>query len=504
MTNLKNITDMGKKKTLKELLRGVDIIASTGHLDKGVTGVTNDSRQIEKDNCFVAVRGFQQDGLKYVKDAVKRGANAIVSQHKPGKDVPGITWVQVKNDRRTFSKMAARFYENVSDCLYNIGVTGTNGKTTITALVSAILNRETKTARIGTLGMRFGEIVRETRLTTPESVDIFKFLSEVRALGAENLVMEVSSVALRLYRVENIKFSQGIFTTFSGDHLDFHKTMEEYLASKMLLFRKLQEDDWAVINIDDPVAFKIIEQLNCKYVTYGFSGEADVRPLKYKLSIGGAYGIEALLHTPRGALEIRSPLIGRINLMNIMAAVTSAVIKGISFENIAAAAAEFKPVKGRLDFAYKNDFSVVIDYAHTDNALEALLQSLRELVGGRIILVFGAGGSRDKTKRPRMGKAASQYADFVVVTSDNPRKEEPEDIIRDILQGFEPGFKNFITEPDRTAAIKKALHIAARGDLVVVAGKGHENYQIFKDRTIHFDDFEVVKKLMEERRMKNA
>jgi len=312
--------------------------------------------------------------------------------------------------------------------------------------------------------------------------------------------MEVSSVALRLYRVEDIKFSQGIFTSFSGDHLDFHKTMEDYLESKIVLFKKLQPNDRAVINIDDPHAFKIIEQLNCKYLTYGFSKDADVRPLEYKCSISG---IQALLETPGGELKIRSSLLGRINLLNIMAAVTSAIIKGISFENIAAAVEEFKPIKGRLDFAYKNDFFVLIDYAHTDKALESLLQSLKEIAAGRIIVVFGAGGSRDKTKRPRMGKAASIIADFVVVTSDNPRKEEPEAIIEDIMEGFDPAFKDFIIEIEREKAIKKALNMAAKGDLVVVAGKGHEDYQIFKDKTIHFDDYEVVRKLMKKKE-KNA
>jgi UDP-N-acetylmuramoyl-L-alanyl-D-glutamate--2,6-diaminopimelate ligase len=453
----------------------------------------------------VAIKGFKQDGLEYVEEAVKKGANSIVSQHKytSGEAYKNITWVQVTNDRYTFSKMVSRFYNNVSDNLYSIGVTGTNGKTTVTALVAAILEREASTVQMGTLGMSFGETHEKTHLTTPEPIDLFRFLSQAYDQGAKNLVMEVSSVALRLHRVEDIKFSQGIFTTFSGDHLDFHKTMEDYLESKIVLFKNLQLNDWAVINIDDPHASKIIEQLNCRYLTYGFSENADVRPLEYKCSIAGNRSIQALLQTPRGELKIRSSLLGRINLLNIMAAVTSAMIKGISFENIAAAIEEFKPIKGRLDIAYKNDFFVVIDYAHTDKALEALLQSLQEIAAGRIIVIFGAGGSRDKTKRPRMGKAASKNADFVVVTSDNPRKEQPEAIIKDILVGFDPTFKDFIIEIDREKAIRKALNMASKGDLVVVAGKGHEDYQIFRDKTIHFDDYEVVRTLMKKRE-KNA
>lgn len=485
-------------KALKELLTNVDIIDCTGPVDREISGVTIDSRKVTPGACFIAVKGYREDGLKYVKDAVEKGAAVVIARQKPPKEYPDLTWVQVKNDRLAFSRMAANFYDNVQDSYYAVGVTGTNGKTTITALLSAILSREAQTAQIGTLGMQVGDVYRGTQLTTPESIDIYKFLTDAREQGAVNLVMEVSSVSLVLHRVEDIKFSQAIFTTFSGDHLDFHKTMEEYLAAKMILFRKLGEDNWAVINIDDPSAHKIIRELNCKYLTYGFSEDADVRPLKYKFSIGGGTGISALLKTPRGDIKIASPLIGRLNLMNIMAAVTSAVIKGVPFDTITAAVAEFKPVKGRLDFAYNGDFSVLIDYAHTDNALEMLLQSMREMVTGRVIVVFGAGGNRDKTKRPRMGKAASENADFVVVTSDNPRQEEPGDIINDILQGFDPGFKNYIVEPDREAAIKKAVLMAVKDDLVVVAGKGHENYQIFKDRTIHFDDYEVVRELVKD------
>ncbi|MCK5056530.1 MAG: UDP-N-acetylmuramoyl-L-alanyl-D-glutamate--2,6-diaminopimelate ligase, partial [Candidatus Aminicenantes bacterium] len=226
-----------------------------------------------------------------------------------------------------------------------------------------------------------------------------------------------------------------------------------------------------------------------------FSGQADVRPVDYKLSPDG---LEAVVHTPQGEINIESSLIGRINLSNILAAVASSLVQGISFTDIAAAVKDFKAVRGRLDVAYRNDFYVLIDYAHTDQALSALLQSLREAAGKRIIVVFGAGGSRDKTKRPRMGEAASRHADFVVVTSDNPRAEDPADIAGDITPGFVPGFKDYIVELDREKAIKKALEMARKGDLVVVAGKGHEDYQVFRDRTIHFDDYEVVRKLIKE------
>jgi UDP-N-acetylmuramoyl-L-alanyl-D-glutamate--2,6-diaminopimelate ligase len=480
---------------LDELLKDVAIVASSDDLHVEVTGVQADSRKIKPKNCFVAIPGFKVSGLTYVGDAIANGASCVIFETNPEDTLPEIpfvvTWIQVVNARVALSKLAAAFYgyKRISPSLYVVGVTGTNGKTTITSLIQAIFSREHPTAKIGTLGMFFEESATKTTLTTPEATEIFEFLSRVHEQGCSHVVMEVSSVALKLHRVGDLRFSQGIFTNFSGDHLDFHKSMEDYLGSKLMLFRQLTMEDWAVVNIDDPSALKIIEQLNCKYLTYGFCEDADVRPLRYKLSLEG---VQATLATPRGNITIKSILLGRLNLVNIMAAVASAVIRGIALENIAAAVREFKPVRGRLDLVYRSPFSVLIDYAHTDNALETLLQSLKEIVSHKIILVFGAGGSRDKTKRPRMGKAASRFADSIIVTSDNPRNEEPMNIINDIIQGFEPGFKNFLVEVDRKKAIEKALHLAAPGDLVVVAGKGHEDYQIFKDKTLHFDDYEVV------------
>ena len=488
---------------LDELLEGVEIISASDDLHVEVSGFHMDSRKIKPGYCFVAIRGYKENGLQYLGDAILNGAKAIVFETSPDDTLPEIpvtaTWVQVENARVALSRMAATLYgyDSFAASMYAIGVTGTNGKTTVINLIHAIFNREIKTAKIGTLGMAFEKDQVKTSLTTPESIDIFEFLAAAHKQGCKAMVMETSSVALKVHRVAHLHFSQGIFTNFSGDHLDFHQTMEDYLDSKLILFKNLTMENWAIINIDDPSAIKIIEQLNCKYLTYGFSKDADVRPMKYKLTLDG---IQATLDTPRGKINIKSALLGRVNLANIMAAVSSAVIKGISLENIAAAVQDFKPVKGRLDRAYSGDFSVLIDYAHTDKALEGMLQSLKEIATNRIILVFGAGGSRDKTKRPRMGNVACQYADFVVVTSDNPRKEDPQAIIQDILQGFAQDFKAYIVEIDREKAIEKALDMAQPGDLVVIAGKGHEDYQIFKDKTIHFDDYEMVKTILDKKR----
>ncbi len=484
-------------KYLDELLADVEVISHGGDLHREITGIEYDSRRIENGNCFLAIRGFKKDGLEYIDEALKKGAAAVISEaslKERFKNTRDFTWIQVRSDRKALSRLAAAFYDNPAEKMYSVGVTGTNGKTTVMSLVAAILRREGKTAAVGTLGMSCDGIFKKTTLTTPEAPDIFRFLAHQCQPHCQHLVLEVSSVGLKLQRVENIPFSQAIFTTFSGDHLDFHQTMGDYFESKMHLFERLTAEGWAVINIDDSRSVQVIERLDRKYMTYGFSGHADVRPLGYKLS---RQGIEAEVQTPKGNIKIESSLIGRLNLTNILAAVTSAMIKGVPFDRIAAAIREFNAVRGRLDVAYSGRFSVLIDYAHTDNALESLLLSLREVAEQRIIIVFGAGGSRDQTKRPRMGSAAARHADFVLVTSDNPRHEEPQAIIADIIKGFPANFNNYLVEVDRETAIKRALDMAEEGDLVVVAGKGHEDYQIFKDRTIHFDDYEVVQKLLD-------
>ena len=488
-----------RQKYLKDLVKTLDVVKWWGDLDVEITGIASDSRKVAAGFCFVAIRGFKEDGHRYTGDALDKGAVAVLTEAAPtDRELHLATaWIQIKNDRLALSKISAAFYDNPSELLNVIGVTGTNGKTTVATLVGAILEKNAKTAVIGTLGMKggaAGELSVDTSLTTPESSEILGYMASAVEQGYEHVVMEVSSVALKLYRVEDVLFDQAIFTSFSGDHLDFHRTMEEYFSAKLALFKKLSPENWAIVNIDDPVAFKIIEVLECKYLTYGFAAEADVRPIKSKLTVKG---IQATILTPKGRLEIKSSLVGRVNLQNILAAVSSAVIADVPLPIIQDAIREFPAVKGRLDFAYRGDFSVLIDYAHTDNALESLLKSLKEITAGNVILVFGAGGSRDKTKRPRMGKVASELADFVIVTSDNPRMEDPDAIIRDIVGGFTPGFHRFHIEVDRETAIMNAISRAEAGDIVAIAGKGHENYQIFADRTIDFDDFEVVTRCLE-------
>lgn len=483
-------------KRLEQLLTDIEVLTVQGSVRRKVTGIQVDSRKIEPDNCFVAIEGFNQTGLAYINDAIKRGAGVVVSERELPGEYPQITWIQVRNARQSASRLSASFFDNPVQDMYVVGVTGTNGKTTIMSLICAIYRQAHQTAAIGTLGMTFNSRTHKSSLTTPEAVDLFPFLKEARDYGCTDLVMEVSSVALELHRVDDIHFSQAIFSTFSGDHLDFHHSMENYFQAKLNLFKGLSRQAWAAVNIDDPRGHQIIDELDCNFLTFGFSTMADIHPLEYQLNLRGT---EATIKTPKGPLVVRSPLLGRINLLNILAAVTSAIIRGIDFDLIASGIETFKGVRGRLDVAYRNDIYVLIDYAHTDKALEGLLRSLREVADKRIVLVFGAGGSRDTGKRPRMGRIASNLADHVVVTSDNPRAEEPEKIVEDIVAGFDHHFSNYTVEIDRKTAIKKALTEAKAGDMVVIAGKGHEDYQIFKDKIIHFDDFEVVEEVLREK-----
>jgi UDP-N-acetylmuramoyl-L-alanyl-D-glutamate--2,6-diaminopimelate ligase len=483
-------------KTIETLINQLEYISSYGDLSVPIFGIEYDSRNIKPDFCFIAIKGVKIDGNNHIQEAVANGARAIVSELPYNPIYQHVTWIQIKNSRFALSHLANVFYNYPAESAYVVGVTGTNGKTTISSLIYEIYNTIEKTAMIGTLGMKTREENLKTSLTTPESLHLLKFLSDIKQADYQTLVMEVSSVALVFHRTAHINFDQAIFSNFTGDHLDFHKTMEHYFESKLLLFKNLAAEKWAILNIDDPYSYRIIDEISCKYITYGFSEDADIRPVKYRLSLKG---INATIVTPRSILEIKSNLIGKVNLSNILAAVASAIIKGIPDEAIIQAISNFKAVKGRLDVIYKNDFTVLIDYAHTDHALETLLKSLKELPHQRIIIVFGAGGSRDTTKRPRMGLAACSNADFVIITSDNPRQEDPNKIMDDIIAGFPPNFTNYSRETDRQKAIRKAIDMANKGDVLVIAGKGHEDYQIFKDRVIHFDDYEVAAQAIKEK-----
>ncbi len=475
-------------KLLKSLLSGIEVVSCRGNLNQKVSGIQYDSRKVQPGDVFVAIRGFRDDGNKHAAAAAAAGAVAVFSSAPPDPGLP-VAWIQILSERRVLNQLAACFFDYPGRQLEVVGVTGTNGKTTTVALIHHLLSEVEATARIGTLGGFFAGELKKNSLTTPEAPDLFSFMNQVRLAGGKNVIMEVSSAALDLHRVDNIEFRQAVFTSFSGDHLDFHQSMERYLEAKFSLFRKLGPGSWALINVDDPSCRRVIAELNCPYVTFGFSENADIRPLRYQADIRGLNG---MLATPQGQLNFSCPLLGRVNLFNVMAAVGSALIKGLSRDTIMERLQSVQPLPGRLQSVPAGSAGVIVDYAHTDGALQQLLTSLRELIKGKIYLVFGAGGGRDKSKRRRMGRVAAELADFLLVSSDNPRLEDPLAIIADICEGFPASFDKYLVEPDRRRAIFAALERAERDDLVVIAGKGHEDYQIFADRTIPFSDAGVV------------
>lgn len=488
-----------KTHLLSDLLDGVTLIESNGNLDVEISGITYDSRKVKPGSLFVAIRGARENGLSYVDDAISRGAVAVLSgvQVPQRRDIP---WVSVADERVTMARMACRFWEVPINDIQVIGVTGTNGKTTVTGLLSEILSGAGRVARSGTLGMATSDCSQKALLTTPEAVDLFAFLAKAcESDPVTHLVMEVSSVAMVQRRLAGVTFDQAIFTSFSGDHLDIHGDMESYFSAKLSLFRLVDSEGWAIINYDDPRASQIIDRLDCRYLTFGFTEDADIYPLETSYGLNGT---QVKLETPKGVILLFTPLVGRVNVYNLMAAVASAQVCGMDASLIAERVRGFGPVRGRLEMVSQEPVAVMIDYAHTDDALRSMLHSVKEVCRGRVILVFGAGGDRDKTKRPRMGAVAAALADRVVLTNDNPRKEDPGEISRQVMEGFPASFKGFTLELDRRKAIEAAIAMARPEDLVVVAGKGHEDYQIFADRTEHFDDREIILEYLQKCRKK--
>jgi UDP-N-acetylmuramoyl-L-alanyl-D-glutamate--2,6-diaminopimelate ligase len=483
--------------TLGDLLKGVQVQYLRGDQEIPVTGIACHSSQVTPGKVFVAIKGFAGDGNDHVDQAVKQGAVAVVSAKSPSPRYSRLPWVQVGDDRYTLSRMSANYFDVPGLDVKVIGITGTNGKTTVAALLKTIISLNQCCGLLGTLGGELTDSRVKTPLTTPEAVEIGTFMQQLHEKDCPYLVMEVSSVALKLHRVSHIPFVLAVFTNISGDHLDFHGGMDEYFASKLRLFRLLVPKGVAVINRDDDHGQEILARLGAvRTLTYGFDTGADVYPRESRFDLSG---IRATVRTPEGSIPVRSRLLGRVNLYNLLAAIAAGVALGIPPDQIQRGIDIFSPPRGRLEVIHSGRFRVIIDYAHTDEALSSALKSLAEIKeGARLILVFGAGGDRDRSKRPRLGRAASRYADYLILTSDNPRSEDAGEIAREIAGGFEPDFTAFEYELDRRRAIGRGLESAGDGDIVIIAGKGHEDYQIFPDRTVHFDDTEVVQEFLEQ------
>jgi UDP-N-acetylmuramoyl-L-alanyl-D-glutamate--2,6-diaminopimelate ligase len=486
------------KSVLRSELAGVSSVGSP------VRGIAYDSRQVKPGYLFVALRGAHADGAAFSSQAIANGAIAVVAQSRQptGAAVP---WIEVTSDRAALAALAAAFYRNPSEELVLVGITGTNGKTTTSYILASIFEAAgVKCGRIGTIGYRSGSREIEAARTTPEAPDLQKLLREMVSEGCGACAMEVSSHALALHRVDDVRFAAGIFTNLTRDHLDFHGDMEAYFAAKRRLFEMLPDKAVGVINVDDYRGKDMIAAAR-RPVTYAIEGPADVRPGPLSFSLDG---LDFDIRTPRGTLHARSRLVGKPNAYNILAATAGAMALDLPFSAIEAGISALDHVPGRFQSVSNpsDDVRVVVDYAHTDDALKNLLETARPLASGRLITVFGCGGDRDRTKRPLMGAVAARLSDLVIVTSDNPRSEDPERIIAEIRKGIvvPPGRDQAGTPSlaivDRRAAIEKAIRDARSGDLVLIAGKGHEKYQVIGDRTLPFDDVAVARAALSQRR----
>ncbi len=467
-------------------------ITLANNLDGDASGVTNSTKNCGQGDIFVAIKGFRLDGNSFIAQALSQGAVAIISEAPCPKGF-SLPWFQVADARAALATTAAIINDHPSQKLKLVGITGTNGKTTTTTVIDAIFRRAYScSAMITTICNRIGDEEIPAERTTPEASDTQKMLRRAVEIGCKAAVMEVSSQAIDLKRANDLQFAAVVFTNLTQDHLDYHQTMENYFATKAKLFDGSLDSSQAtaIINLDDPYGQRLTSIFAAKQITYGFSENCDVQTVDFKLSL---QGIIASIKTPNGMLHLNSRLVGKPHIYNIMAAVATAISLGIDLNTIKQAIEALPSVNGRFDrVECDKDFAVVVDYAHTDDALTKVLETARQVATGRVICLFGCGGDRDRAKRALMGKAAAEGSDLVIITSDNPRSEDPEQISLDAEMGLKELGTPYFKITDRREAINFAINQAKAGDLVVLAGKGHENYQILKDKKIHFDDKEVA------------
>ena len=468
-------------------MRDVEIISSCADMDMELSSVAIDSRKAGPGSLFVAMTGFETDGHLYINSARENGACAVVCEKKPDTDIP---YVQVSSSREALAKIGANFYRHPEREMTFIGVTGTNGKTTTTYLLKTLLE-QTKNAKVGLIGTNqnmIGDEVVPTERTTPESFELYELFRRMADAGCTHVVMEVSSHALCLHRVDGITFAVGIFTNLTEDHLDFHKTMEEYRKAKERLFL---QSETAVINLDDPSADIMIENAPCRVYTYSVDRiEGDLMAKNVTLK-QDKVEFQALTRENLERMELHIP--GKFSVYNALGVLAAGLQLGIPLNEAGAALKNASGVKGRVEVVPTDgDYTILIDYAHTPDALENVLRTVRGFAKGRVVALFGCGGDRDPIKRPIMGKIAVDMADKVIITSDNPRTEEPEAIIADILKGLGKTKTPYDVITDRREAICHAIDTHRSGDVIVLAGKGHETYQIVGKTKYHMDEREIV------------
>jgi UDP-N-acetylmuramoyl-L-alanyl-D-glutamate--2,6-diaminopimelate ligase len=499
--------------TVRELLKALaqrlpepDAVAlpNAAGLDVPCTAVTHDSRDVIPGAVFVALRGLQLDGAEFIPQAIASGASAIVAEKAPAV-ASRIPFIVVKDARVALALLAAEYFGNPSREMRVVGITGTNGKTTTSYLLSAIFEAAgIKCGLMGTVSYRIGDRALEATRTTPEAPAVQGFMRQMAAAGCGACVMEVSSHALALHRVDGVSFAAAVFTNLTRDHLDFHKDMERYFTAKRRLFEMLPAGAPALINADDP-RVSALADASTRPITYGINKPAEVSPgpLSYSLT-----GLKFDIRAPEGTVHVRSKLVGRPNVYNMLAAAGTAAALGVPLEAIEQGLASLPGVPGRFEVVSTadDDITVFVDYAHTDDALRNLLETCRPMAARRLITVFGAGGDRDKTKRPLMGMVAARLSDVVIITSDNPRTEDPARIIEEINRGAAAETRQSNAEVlvvlDRREAILTSIARATDGDVVLIAGKGHEKYQEIGGRIFPFDDVAIVREGLEARRAK--
>ncbi|MBE7036094.1 MAG: UDP-N-acetylmuramoyl-L-alanyl-D-glutamate--2,6-diaminopimelate ligase [Ruminococcaceae bacterium] len=476
---------------LSKLLENVTLLQSIEE-NIDITGIAYDSRKISPGDLFVCIKGYQTDGHLYIENAIQNGAAAILVQDEVAP--LSVPCLRAENTRKALAQIAANFYDHPERKLKTVAVTGTNGKTTVTTLIKSILEFAGKSVGlIGTNANMIRNTVLPTAHTTPESLDLFALFAQMVEEGLEYVVMEVSSHSLFLHRVYGIPFTVATFTNLTQDHLDFHETMENYFLAKKILFTMC---DVAIINVDDSYGRRIMDDIGCPMVTYGVDNDATFKAESYRIS---SRGVIFDLIANETTLPIRLGIPGKFSIYNCLAAFATCTVLGIEPQKIADALLIAKGVPGRAESVYTGtDYTVLIDYAHTPDGLENIIKTVKEFAQGRVVTLFGCGGDRDPVKRPIMGKIAGTLSDFCIITSDNPRTEEPMSIIRQIESGMKDSGGTYTVIENRREAIRYALAEALPGDCIILAGKGHETYQILGKEKRHFDEREVVRDILAE------
>jgi len=476
---------------LSEVVKDLPCVLLQGSDTLEINGIEYDSRKVKQGDVFVCITGFQTDGHTFAQKAVDAGAAALICEHRPEGDFEeGVAIIQVPDTRVALAKMSVAYYKSPSADMNVIGITGTNGKTTTTYLIKSILDKKgRKVGVIGTIENLIGDEVLPTQRTTPESKELQELLHIMKRKNVTDVVMEVSSHALDLHRVDGVAFSVGVFTNLTQDHLDYHKTMEHYKEAKAKLFSQSKK---SVINLDDPCGVYMKSAATGDVITFGIETDADLQAKDIKITAEGTHFL-VIWKDREYTLSLHTP--GRFSVYNALGAIGACLLLDIEMEEILVGLAENQGVSGRFQtIKSEKGLQAVVDYAHTPDGLDKVLKTTKEFAKGRVITVFGCGGNRDKTKRPIMGEIAGRESDYCIITSDNPRTEDPMQILDEVEAGIQKTACPYAKIADRREAIVFASKMAKERDVIVVAGKGHENYQVFADKTVHFDDVEEIRK----------